>query len=114
MGDFPSQSKYRSIIAVTDDNGEPLDIEAADSVEYYLTERRAGEPIFSIDDSDRDFQIEDNGSMNVANVFIPNDVVDWSDVVWEELWVNFTPDQQTVVAQRPVAFFETVERPPDS
>ena len=36
------------------------------------------------------------------------------DVVWEELWVNLNENQQSVVAQRPVAFFETVDRPLNS
>lgn len=114
MGDFPSQSKYRSIISVVDDNGEPFNIDAADSVEYFLSKRRGGDPIFTIDDSDPDFSIDENGDLNVANIFIPANTVDMDDVVWEELWVNLNENQQSVVAQRPVAFFETVDRPLNS
>lgn len=108
MASYPANSHYETFIDVTDTDGNEIDVEAADSLEYVITRRRGFNELFSRTDDHYNFNIEDDdsdGNKSIARIYIEPDELTWSELVWEELRVNFTDTQSTVVIQRPVFFY---------
>lgn len=111
---YPSKSKYTSIITVTDDVGDPVNLRNADTVEYIITSRKGtGEELYRTNrDSDPDFTVRENdGEFNIVEIFIEANEVTWSGTVWEELRVRFDEDQSTIVFQDPVLFNDVISNP---
>jgi len=114
MVEYPTSSNYEAVIEVTDAQGEQIDLTGVDSLEYVITERQGINELFSITDESYNFNLEDVDDDTVpstARIYIEPDEVTWSNVVWEELRVNFTNSQSTVVFQSPVSFFDVGTQP---